>query len=139
MIYTPSNAAKMITGEKDQTRLIVKDGDYPIFDYDLKSIFAVHRKARVIYQVGKSYSIQPGRGKPAIGRRVLRAIRQERLQEISEADAKAEGVEPFNSPFVGPLYMPSFASHWDSIPRKAGERWGDKPAVWVLEFEPVQK
>lgn len=62
-------------------------------------------------------------------------VRVERLQEISEMDAKAEGVEaawgPNNPPFG---YKQSFEAGWDSINGKRGS-WASNPWVWVIEFK----
>jgi hypothetical protein len=61
-------------------------------------------------------------------------VRVERLQDISEEDAKAEGV------FIHAVY-PSprmeFANLWESINGK--ESWNANPWVWVIEFERIEK
>jgi hypothetical protein len=74
-------------------------------------------------------------------------VRVERLQDISEADAIAEGVNPFPgvrqdddaAAFnrIGPVDMDSFpvaryAVLWESI-NGAGS-WDANPWVWVVEF-----
>jgi hypothetical protein len=87
---------------KTQTRRLAKDGDIIItpsnhpLDHTArlsspKSIFAVERNGRLLYEVGRTYAIQPGRGKHTLGRIRLRAIVREVAQEISEGDARAEG------------------------------------------------
>lgn len=76
-------------------------------------------------------------------------VRVERLQEISETDAKAEGVTqarllpPFVNPFrvrpenLPPLrnggYRNPFRQLWDSINAKRAP-WESNPWVWVVEF-----
>ena len=55
-------------------------------------IVSVERNRRLLYEVGRTYAVQPGRGKHALGRIRLRAIRREPAQDISEGDARAEGV-----------------------------------------------
>ena len=63
----------------------------------------------------------------------VKAVRVERLQEITEEDARAEGVE-----MVGPASLTSrssFAKLWDSINAKRGYGWDTNPWVWVVEFE----
>jgi hypothetical protein len=81
-------------------------------------------------------------------------IRVERLNEISEADAIAEGIERVadNSPFCGPdcwrdysadglipfdgdKPISAFCSLWESI-NGAGS-WSANPWVWVIEFKRV--
>jgi len=75
----------------------------------------------------------------------IAAVRVERLQEISEADAKAEGVtwrscedfEPVAIPGpYGPCSGPAriaFKELWDSINAKT-HPWASNPWVWVVEF-----
>ncbi len=70
-------------------------------------------------------------------------IRVERLQDISEADAKAEGVycrvcgelSLFCSAPHEPQYL--FASLWDSINAKRGFGWDKNNFVWVIDFKRV--
>lgn len=63
------------------------------------------------------------------------AVRVERLQDISEEDAKAEGVTPMlGAPEpVPPAYRDGFRQLWDEI---NGERasWASNPFVWVVSF-----
>lgn len=58
----------------------------------------------------------------------LTAVRVERLQEISEADSKAEGVE-FH--VGGPIL--AYRSLWESINGESS--WAANPWVWVIEFK----
>ena len=79
-------------------------------------------------------------------------IRVERLQDITEDDAIAEGIEWTNE---GPLHAhylnhdlnaslnfktskEAFSSLWDSINNKRGYGWDINPWVWVVEFERVE-
>ena len=74
-------------------------------------------------------------------------VRVERLQEISESDAIAEGLEKglFADQYRAVGYaldrdpIPAFTALWDSIngkPRKDGVdiSWNANPLVWVVEF-----
>lgn len=66
-------------------------------------------------------------------------IRVEQLQEISEADAKAEGMQK-NMEFIG--FTKHFKEVWDSIngkSRKDGRdiSWSTNPWVWVVEFKKI--
>lgn len=71
-------------------------------------------------------------------------VRVERLQDISEADAIAEGVEHDGDCWksyidgVGPFTTAriSFKSLWDSI-NKDRAPWESNPWVWVVEFKPI--
>ena len=65
-------------------------------------------------------------------------IRVERLHEISDEDAKAEGFDKSkvdstkqNNCSHNPVL--SFQRHWESI--KGKESWKENPWVWVIEFK----
>ena len=86
-------------------------------------------------------------------------VRVQRLQEISEDDAEAEGVEDYhlrNCRVFSPTYnsegvcvdpgdctcsnysyQESFADLWDSINAKRGLGWDKNPWVWALSFKRV--
>jgi hypothetical protein len=81
----------------------------------------------------------------------IKSIRLERLQEISESDAKAEGVaQKFSILFNECRYkdyanvkddwrsaVGSFQSLWASI--NGIDAWDEDPFVWVYEFEKIEK
>ena len=63
-------------------------------------------------------------------------VRVERLQEISEADAKAEGVDGeslLRMGFDGCVYRARFRSLWESL--NGPGSWDLNPYVWVIEFK----
>ena len=68
-------------------------------------------------------------------------VRVERVQDIREADAVAEGApeppaEPLSgNPAMWPCdYRESFRQLWDSINDKRGFGWDSNPWVWVVDF-----
>ena len=67
-------------------------------------------------------------------------IRVERLQDISVADAKAEGIPndiniaQYNDYGTGSIHVDAFAELWDSINAKK-HPWPSNPWVWVIEWE----
>lgn len=67
----------------------------------------------------------------------IKAVRVERLQEISEEDARAEGVEKAEATDGALSYVLGFSDLWDSINAKRGYGWHTNPWVWVVEFERV--
>ena len=67
------------------------------------------------------------------------SVRVERVQEITEADARAEGIEPQRSDYSGEdSNSLQFRDLWDSINAARGYGWAVNPWVWVVEFERVQ-
>lgn len=56
-------------------------------------------------------------------------VRIERLQEISEKDSRAEGID---APTAG-SYRAGYARLWNSLNEKRAP-WGSNPWVWVIEF-----
>lgn len=82
------------------------------------------------------------------------SVRVERVQEISEKDARAEGIEATwnTAPTFDTNYITPFADLWDSLNAKRGYPWADEdlpenlrtehgrimygnPWVWVIEFK----
>ena len=67
----------------------------------------------------------------------ITAVRVERLNDISEEDARAEGVEPSQHIITPPeaLYRVGLLKLWQSI--YGEESWSANPWVWVIEFRRV--
>ena len=76
-------------------------------------------------------------------------VRVERLQDISEEDAKAEGVPIDDSPCdharqrcedigcLGPGYRSSFCDRWEDINGKKYP-WSSNPWVWCISFRRIE-
>lgn len=74
MIFKPRLARLVLAGKKTQTRRPVKAGE-----------------ETCRYHEGRSYAVQPGRGKPQVCRIKILEVRRELLHEITYPDAVAEG------------------------------------------------
>ena len=80
-------------------------------------------------------------------------IRVERLQDITEDDAIAEGIKlnksEFNNSYQCKDYLDdenfyfdakgSYQSLWDKLNAKRGYSWDNNPFVWVVEFRRVEE
>lgn len=78
-------------------------------------------------------------------------IRVERIQDISEADAKAEGMlyldglgvghsgyrHSINHEYVYDTARAAFRILWNSVYEKRGYGWDKNPWVWVVEFKRI--
>jgi hypothetical protein len=68
----------------------------------------------------------------------ITVVRVERVQDISEADAYAEGVDPDWTGSQGNCpYTAAFANLWHGLNAKRGYGWDANPWVWVLTFKRV--
>ena len=64
-------------------------------------------------------------------------VRVERVQDITDDDALAEGVDRTNSSIPG-YATQRFQKLWDSINAARGYPWAANPVVWVIEFRKVE-
>ena len=101
-------------------------------------------KCKYVYRA--SYGATDFRWKPSIhmpkeaARIFLKVtdVRVERLQDITEEDAIAEGMS--KTLVDGVVFISAkgnFHVLWDSLNIKRGYGWEDNPWVWVIEFERV--
>lgn len=66
----------------------------------------------------------------------ITAVRLERLHDISEADAQAEGITAEQAEACGG-YVPAFAALWERVHNTFWD--AENPWVWVVEFEVVRR
>lgn len=62
-------------------------------------------------------------------------VRAERLHDMTDEDAIAEGIE--HSRLHEPLKV--YAGLWNSINTAPGTRWEDNPLVWAIYYTPIFK
>lgn len=79
------------------------------------------------YDVGQVFAVQPGRGVKGIGSARVTAVYKQRLGEMSEADALAEGFQAKNG-------LPAY-SWFDATWQKINRKYDRTEEVWVVEFE----
>lgn len=136
MLFKPELLTKVLSGEKTQTRRIAKDDEGMLYGRvgsmcsDIEEYIdgyprmGVSYIKRVRFEIGKTYAVQPGRGKVQQGRIKITNIRTDWLTAITEAEARAEGFASRDE----------FFAAWDRI-NGAGNR---RVMVWVLDFEVVK-
>lgn len=103
-------AEKVMAGEKTVTRRMPSDNPRSPW-----------WREECAYRVGRDYAVQPGRGKPQIGRVRMLSVEKVRLGRLTVAEARKEG---FDSP-------EGFEDVWRSMHGPL-EPW---IFVWRLEFE----
>lgn len=129
------------------------DGSYADIHFSADRYDMMRRAHRMVWRSSENMPREAAR----IFLRVT-GVRVERLQAITEEDAKTEGAEkmyPYTDPETGKTafllhengtYRAGFSQIWDStIPKRPSlfERylyyWEYNPWVWVIEFERVEK
>lgn len=138
MLFSAALFPAVMSGRKTQTRRLALPSDWfagrtslldghsaglarslPIHDVQF-----VRRRTRMLYAVGWSYAVQPGRGKRSAGRLTLASISLERVLGISDADVAAEGF----------LFREDFLATWDVL--HPDHPSSSDPAVWALAWRP---
>ncbi len=165
MIFLPDHCKAIIEGRKTQTRRLQKLGHRFISGRGSpdRVYYTWYGGKKILkWQVGREYSVQPGRGELGVARIKLLDIKSERVQAITEEDAKAEGVSfeyiakgtsvyysPSSQSFIDSShflfdempdreklqgYRGAFAIVWNNIYKKANN-WLENSWVWALTFE----
>lgn len=149
ILFSGEMVNAILAGRKTMTRRVVKnDAHCPYASGDtlwVRETFAVNCVGGQDFLFYRADSYPDGDGapwKPSIfmprkySRITLRItdVRVERLQDISEDDAIAEGIEP--DPHVSTWLK--FALLWNRINEERGFGWDTNPWVWVVRFERVE-
>lgn len=141
---------KVLTGEKTQTRRLVKPDQWietVYYDAPQMYVYTGGSQRRCVYGTfhsvlyPKTYAVQPGRGQKAVGRIRITHIRREDVRNISEEDARAEGftdIDDFLETWCG-MHDPSILPFFTAMYRRG---WLEtQPAsrydAWVIAFELV--
>lgn len=100
----------------------------------------IHYAADTSKDEAEDYVSRPSIYMPKWASRItleLTGVRVERLQDITDEDALAEGVDGTESDaFDQPLPTMCFESLWKSI--NGDDSWQQNPWVWVLNFKMVE-
>jgi hypothetical protein len=91
--FQPELLAKVLAGTKTQTRRVVKPGEQLWAQRDSRfngGVFTAKRRAK--WREGHTVAVIPGRGKHAVGRVLIKEIREDlNVRNISVEDVQAEG------------------------------------------------
>ena len=134
MIFSLKSIEDILTGKKTQTRRLVKDQEW--FSPVTLSVYTDRAMGRLKWQVGRTYAVQPGRGKPQVARiRILRIWRED-VRRIKLGDISAEGFSWF-----GEFWQVWCGFHDPGADWANGNSLIERPAhlydAWALEFELV--
>jgi hypothetical protein len=140
---------RVLDGSKVATSRIVKPGDGIITDFASGRIDIVTSKTnRYVYELGKDYAVQPGRGQKAVGRIRITGIERYDVRSISWSQLKAEGFKDFSA-FIAvwsAMHDPTFHARWagemqylsakyDDMRRALTARQAAKYDAWYITFE----
>lgn len=157
ILFSAPMVRAIIRGHKTQTRRIINLNAYNVHPADCAYgqrgdrlwvretfAFASHNYAVPVYRAdfnereGTPYRWKPSIYMPrAVSRITLEIIKigVERLQSISENDARAEGTPDFRTPENDLAMKDCFRSLWESINGKGS--WRKNPWVWVVRFKRI--
>lgn len=160
ILFSTPMVQAILDGRKTMTRRVVKSTESWVKEFDLpkpkyqvgnvlwvRETWAPGCMGGYIYKAGHQYAErlqELKQWKPSIhmpklaARMFLRVtdVRGERVQDITEDDAIAEGVQARNDTACGGTSARiAFAELWDSLNEKRGYGWSNNPWVWVYEFE----
>jgi len=123
IMFKPVLIDQIKSGNKRMTRRVLKPDQF-LFDNCIKAWIPNKSNpttTRVVYKVGNTYAVQPGRGKLGVGRLIITGLRIEALGDITTADARLEG---FTDEYA-------FSSYWNRLYNS----WRPQTQVIVIGFD----
>lgn len=155
ILFSTPMVKAIIEGRKSQTRRIVKDQKWLQWNCPygnsgdrlwVRETWALHpEKEEILYKATNTYAARKVTWKPSIHMLKVSAriwleveeVRVERLQEITDEGAVAEGAMTLG---LYPGYNISPRGHfnglWTSI--HGPESWEQNPFVWVVKFKHIE-
>jgi hypothetical protein len=147
MSFRPDAAEMCLDGRKTRTRRIsecamtVRDDDGNI------TALCAWRGGHFVdlWRVGKSIAIKPKRTAKAVGRVMCTGLRVEHVQDITEEDARREGVDDDWKYYPGKprsydrSYVAGFTTVWMRLNPYGPYSWSSNPLVVVIEFRPLKE
>jgi hypothetical protein len=134
ILFSTPMRAKLLEGSKTQTRRVLTEAGIAC-DLVLEGRAYKKGSSGTKEQIACPYGAAGDRlwvrGQPDILLGITE-VRAERLDSISEADARAEGVGLGADPVAG------YKVIWDELNAARGFGWSDNPWVWVITFTRLQ-
>ena len=157
IIFSADMVSAILRGDKTQTRRVVKpqppaeiDEFLPAdpegfwgFDCDNRPTLCIHCPfGEIGDRLRVTFASMPRTSSTTYitirDKLKITSLRVERLQDISEEDARAEGAQEMTVlPGDRGSFVPDFAMRWEGI-HGAGS-WTENPWVWVITFRKVNK
>jgi hypothetical protein len=174
MSFRPDAAAMCLDGRKTRTRRIYRVGmpwcskhsnSYIVSGgestgHDVEAVYReqqssiivdgsrLYRRTPPIWRIGESIAIKPKRTACAIGRVMCVGLRVEHVQDITEEEARREGVEPVwhdstimqdDGHFDVRSYRKGFENVWKRLNPAflSPHNWESNPLVVVIEMRPL--
>jgi hypothetical protein len=97
-------------------------------------LIRIQRNGLVLWEVGSSVAIKPGRTAKAIGRVMCTSLAVEHVQDISEEDARREGVVKWS---IVASHREQFEKVWRRLQPRGSASWDINPLVVVIGFRPL--
>ena len=147
LVFAPATIAQSCPHGQPGARLWVREtwavrqlqaGCWLEYAADAANFMTSHPDAPALAQIDKW---RPSIHMPRWASRLtleIESVRAERLQDMSEADAQAEGFGgyEYDGAWVSPAW--EFRETWDAINAKRGFGWGVNPWVWAIAFRKVE-
>ncbi len=116
-----------------------------LYQKDIAAQFGIHQSQVSKIVNGKQWQARP-QNEAILGHRTLEVtdVRIERVQEISEGDCEAEGLDretdghELDDVSAHLILRPAFAALWRELNAKRGFGWEANPWVWALTFKRIE-
>jgi len=128
MSFREDAADMCLDGRKTMTRRIKDPGMFLT-----TSGLLLDESDRVIWRFRDTITIKRSRTGRGVGRVRCTGLRVEPVQDITEEDARREGVDSIDG-----NYRDGFRAVWSRLYPSGWKSWDANPLVVVVEFEPME-
>ncbi len=142
MSFRPDAAQMCLDGRKRRTRRIFNEDWWRVEEGPAGgagTLIALRTAKGSLWRVGDPITIKASRTGKGLGRVLCTGLKVEHVQDITEEEARLEGVEPA---FLGcdhghrDYHRTAFEHVWRRLYPRGPKSWDANPLVVVIEFEP---